>query len=43
MPRVLSSREVLRHLNTLFHCGTTGQLSDAELLNRFVAGRDEAA
>jgi RNA polymerase sigma factor (sigma-70 family) len=38
-----SSREVLRHLNTLFHCGAAGQLSDAELLGRFVAGRDEAA
>ena len=38
-----SSREVLRHLNTLFHCGATGQLSDTELLERFVAGRDEAA
>ena len=38
-----SSREVLRHLNTLFHCGAAGQLSDAELLERFVAGRDEAA
>ena len=36
-----SSREVLRHLNTLFHCGAAGQLSDAELLERFVAGRDE--
>jgi RNA polymerase sigma factor (sigma-70 family) len=43
MPGASSSREVLRHLNTLFHCGTSGQLSDAELLNRFVAGRDEAA
>ena len=38
-----SSREVLRHLNTLFHCGAAGQLSDAELLERFVGGRDEAA
>ena len=43
MPGASSSREVLRHLNTLFHCGTAGQLSDAELLNRFVASRDEAA
>jgi RNA polymerase sigma factor (sigma-70 family) len=33
-----SSRDVLRHLNTLFHCGTTGQLSDAELLETFAAG-----
>jgi RNA polymerase sigma factor (sigma-70 family) len=39
----VSSREVLRHLNTLFQCGAAGQLSDAELLERFVAGRDEAA
>ena len=38
-----SSREVLRHLNTLFQCGAAGQLSDAELLEQFVAGRDEAA
>ena len=37
-----SSREVSRHLNTLFHCGAAGQLGDAELLERFVAGRDEA-
>jgi RNA polymerase sigma factor (sigma-70 family) len=39
----VSSREVLRHLNTLFQCGAAGQLSDAELLERFVAGRDEPA
>ncbi len=38
-----SSSEVLRHLDTLFHCGTTGQLSDGELLNRFVARRDKVA
>jgi len=38
-----SSRDVLRHLNTLFHCGVAWQLSDAELLERFVAGRDEDA
>jgi RNA polymerase sigma factor (sigma-70 family) len=38
-----SSREVLRHLNTLFHCGAAGQLSDVELLERFVAGGDETA
>ena len=38
-----SSRAVLRHLNTLFHCGAAGQLSDAELLEGFVAGRDETA
>jgi len=38
-----SSREVLRHLNTLFHCGAAGQRTDAELLESFVAGRDQAA
>jgi RNA polymerase sigma factor (sigma-70 family) len=38
-----SSRTVLRHLNTLFHCGAAGQLGDAELLERFVAGRDEGS
>ncbi len=38
-----SSRDVLRQLNTLFQFGTTGQLSDAELLERFAAGRGEAA
>jgi RNA polymerase sigma factor (sigma-70 family) len=39
----VSSREVLRDLNTLFHCGAAGQRSDAELLESFVAGRDQAA
>jgi RNA polymerase sigma factor (sigma-70 family) len=38
-----SSREVLRHLNTLFHCGAAGQRTDAELLESFVAGRDQSA
>ncbi len=38
-----SSRDVLRQLNILFHCGTTGQLSDAELLERFAAGGGETA
>jgi RNA polymerase sigma factor (sigma-70 family) len=38
-----TSREVLRHLNTLFHCGTVAHQSDEELLERFVAGRDEGA
>ena len=42
MPRA-SSREVSRHLNTLFHCGAAGQLGDEQLLDRFVTGRDEAA
>jgi RNA polymerase sigma factor (sigma-70 family) len=38
-----SSQDVLRQLTTLFHCGAAGQLSDAELLDRFVAVRDELA
>ena len=38
-----TSREVLRHLNTLFQCGTVGHQSDEELLERFVASRDEGA
>src|SRR4051812_46076499 len=42
MPRA-SSREVSRHLNTLFHCGAAGQLGDEQLLDRFVTGREEAA
>src|SRR4051812_48387076 len=42
MPRP-SSREGWRHLNTLFHCGAAGQLSDEQLLERLVTRRDEAA
>jgi RNA polymerase sigma factor (sigma-70 family) len=38
-----SSREASRHLNTLFHCGAAGQIGDAELLERFIAGRDQDA
>ena len=38
-----SSRAMSRHLNTLFQCGAAGQKSDAELLERFVASRDQAA
>jgi RNA polymerase sigma factor (sigma-70 family) len=38
-----TSREVFRHLNTLFHCGTVAHQSDEELLERFVAGRDQGA
>jgi RNA polymerase sigma factor (sigma-70 family) len=38
-----SSRDVLRHLNTLFHCGTTGQLRDAELIEQFAASHGETA
>jgi RNA polymerase sigma-70 factor (ECF subfamily) len=37
------SREVLRDLNTVFHCGVAGQLSDEELLEQFVTGSDQAA
>jgi RNA polymerase sigma factor (sigma-70 family) len=38
-----SSRQVLRQLNTLFHCGVSGPLSDEELLEQFVSGSDDAA
>ena len=38
-----SSRQVLTQLNTLFHSGVSGPLSDEELLERFVAGGEEAA
>jgi RNA polymerase sigma-70 factor (ECF subfamily) len=38
-----ASQDVLRHLNTLFHRGTAGQLGDPELLERFVASGDEDA
>jgi RNA polymerase sigma factor (sigma-70 family) len=38
-----SSRQVLRQLNTLFHCGASGSLSDEELLEQFVAGSEETA
>ena len=38
-----SSRQVLRQLNTLFHCGVSGSLSDEELLEQFVAGSAETA
>ena len=36
------SGELFGHLETLFRVGTIGGLSDAQLLERFVAGRDEA-
>jgi DNA-directed RNA polymerase specialized sigma24 family protein len=36
------SGELFGHLATLFRAGTVSGLSDAELLDRFVAGRDEA-
>ncbi len=35
------SRKVVRQLHTLFHCGAVGQQSDEELLERFVASRDD--
>ncbi len=38
-----SSRQVLRQLNTLFHCGVAGPLRDKELLEQFVAGSEESA
>ena len=40
MAGAASSREVIRHLNTIFQCGAVGQLSDAELLEQFVATVD---
>ena len=36
-----SSRDVLRHLRTLYRYGVVGSLSDEQLLDRFVARRDE--
>ncbi len=38
-----SARQVLRQLNTLFHSGVAGPLSDEELLQQFVTGADESA
>jgi RNA polymerase sigma factor (sigma-70 family) len=38
-----SSRDVLRHLRTLYRCGVVGSLSDEQLLDRFAAHRDETA
>ena len=38
-----SSRQVLRHLNSLFRCGVNGPLSDEELLEQFVAGSADRA
>ena len=35
--------ELLRHLDTLSREGVTGHLSDSQLLERFVGGRDAAA
>ncbi len=39
----VASREVFKHLNTLFHCGAAGPLSDEDLLERFVGGDHESA
>ena len=33
----------LRHFRTLYRVGVVGDLTDGQLLERFVAGRDEAA
>ncbi len=38
-----SSRDVFRHLRTLYRCGVVGSLSDEQLLDRFAARRDETA
>ena len=38
-----SSREVVRHLRTLYQCGVAGSFSDEQLLERFLARRDETA
>jgi RNA polymerase sigma factor (sigma-70 family) len=38
-----STRHVLRHLQTLYRCGVTGHQSDEQLLERFLARRDETA
>jgi RNA polymerase sigma factor (sigma-70 family) len=38
-----SSRDVVRHLRTLYRCGVVGPLSDEQLLDRFLAHRDEMA
>ena len=38
-----SSREVVRHLRTLYHFGVAGTFGDEQLLDRFLARRDEAA
>jgi Sigma-70 region 2 len=38
-----SSRQVLRQLKTLFHCGVAGPLSHEELLQQFVARTEESA
>jgi RNA polymerase sigma factor (sigma-70 family) len=38
-----STRDVLRHLRTLYRCGVVGTLSDEQLLDRFAARRDETA
>ncbi len=38
-----SSPDVIRHLRTLYRCGVVGPLSDEQLLERFLAHRDETA
>src|SRR5579875_827795 len=38
-----TSREVVRHLRTLYELGVAGPYTDEQLLGRFMARRDEAA
>ena len=38
-----STRDVLRNLRTLYQLGVSGHLSDEQLLERFLARRDETA
>ena len=38
-----SSREVVRHLRTLYRLGVAGSIGDEQLLDRFLTRRDEAA
>ena len=38
-----STRDVFRQLRTLYQCGVTGHLSDEQLLERFLARRDQTA
>ena len=38
-----SSREVVRHIRTLYQFGVVGSFSDEQLLGRFLSRRDEAA
>ena len=42
MSSISQKRISFRDLQTLFSCGTVGGLSDEQLLDRFVARREEA-